>query len=556
MPVADIVREVGTPATSTARRCVRSAHGALDRAFEGYPHTLHFALKANSTLAILRLLRGLGASADANSGGEIEAALRAGFEPAQIVFTGVGKTRDELDRAVGLGVKAINIESDGEAERIDALARARGVKARVALRVNPDIDPNTHAHISTGLRANKFGVPIEFAAALLRDLARKPGLEPVGLHVHLGSQIVDVEPLGRAARALAGLARRGARCRRAASSTSTSVAAWASPTTARPQPTRRRTRRRSLPAIRETGLHLLIEPGPVPRRAGRHPRRSRGRHEGVPGVAAVHHPRHRDDRAHPADAVRGVPPDRGGRRRAKGRPARARSSGRSAKRATRWATTARLGPVEVDDLIAVLDAGAYGFVMASNYNRRRMPAEVLVDGGAWTVIRQRQTFDDLFRNERWNRVAGLGAVRGPPASPKASLRGCLTFTGTDCDMTGMLIAFEGLDQSGKETQARLLRQWFEARGRQVESLGVSRLRDADRRGDLEGPARRARLRPRHDPAPAHRQPFRVEAEDPGVARRRPRRHLRSVPGVERRVRRGAGPRPALADGDAGVPAAA
>jgi diaminopimelate decarboxylase len=257
VPVEAIARATGTPVYVYSGGSIRAAYAALDGAFQGYPHTLHFALKANSTLAVLRLLRGLGCSADANSGGEIEAARRAGFEPAHIVFTGVGKTRDELDRAVALGVKAINIESDGEAERIDAIARARGVRARVALRVNPDIDPNTHAHISTGLRFNKFGVPMEFAAALLRRIASMPGLEPVGIHVHLGSQIVDVAPLGRAARALADPwdARRGRwltwrpRCGPPACrcGTSTLAGASASRTTASRLPTRRRTPRRSCP---------------------------------------------------------------------------------------------------------------------------------------------------------------------------------------------------------------------------------------------------------------------------------------------------------------------
>jgi diaminopimelate decarboxylase len=395
--VADIVRDVGTPAYIYSAALVRLAHGALDRAFVGYPHTIHFALKANSTLAILRLIRGLGASADANSGGEIEAALRAGFEPSQIVFTGVGKTRDELDRAVGLGVKAINIESDGEAERIDALARARGVRARVALRVNPDIDPNTHAHIATGLRANKFGVPIEFAGALLRDLARKPGLDPVGLHVHLGSQIVDVEPLGRAAFALAGLAREvrdaGVRLEHIDlggglgvaydGSTAADPAAYAAAV---------------VPAIYETGLHLLIEPGRF-----------------LVAPAGILVGRVADTKSYPG-SPRFVILDTGMTELI--RPMLYEAYHRIVAVAPREGPTSSceivgplcetsdtlghdraLGPVEVDDLVAVLDAGAYGFVMASNYNRRRMPVEVLVDGGAWTVIRKRQSYDDLFKNE-------------------------------------------------------------------------------------------------------------------------------------------------------------
>jgi diaminopimelate decarboxylase len=397
IPVAGIVGDAGTPLYLYSAPLIRSACGSLDRAFAGCPHTIHFALKASSTLAILRLLRGLGAGADANSGGEIEAALRAGFRPSQIVFTGVGKTRDELDRAVALGVKAINIESDGEAGRIDALARARGVKARVALRVNPDIDPNTHAHISTGLRINKFGVPIEFAATLLRDLARKPGLDPVGLHVHLGSQILDVAPLGRAARALADLAGEvrdgGVRLEHLDLGGGLGVA-YDGATQADPAAYAAAV----LPAVRESGLHLLIEPGRF-----------------IVAPAGILVGRVADTKAYPGsprfivldtgmtELIRPMLYDAFHRIAAvtprEGREERYEIVGPLCETSDTLGHDRLLGPVEVDDLIAVLDAGAYGFVMASNYNRRRMPAEVLVDDGGWRIIRRRQSYDDLFRNE-------------------------------------------------------------------------------------------------------------------------------------------------------------
>jgi diaminopimelate decarboxylase len=383
IPVADIVREVGTPLYLYSGPLIRSACVSLDRAFDSDPHTIHFAMKANSTLAILRLLRGLGAGADANSGGEIEAALRAGFDPSQIVFTGVGKTRDELDRAVALGVKAINIESDGEAERIDALARARGVTARVALRVNPDIDAHTHAHISTGLRFNKFGVPIEFAAPLLRELARKPGL--------------DVAPLGRAARALADLACEvrdagvglehldlGGGLGVAYDGTAhADLAAYAAAV---------------LPAVRESGLHLLIEPGRF-----------------IVAPAGILVGRVADTKAYPG-SPRFIVLDTGMTELIRpmlyeafhrivavtpreGPEERYEVVGPLCETSDTLGHDRPLGPVAVDDLIAVLDAGAYGFVMASNYNRRRMPAEVLVDEGGWRIIRRRQSYEDLFGNE-------------------------------------------------------------------------------------------------------------------------------------------------------------
>ena len=164
-------------------------------------------MKANSSFAVVRLLREAGSAVDANSIGEVELAMRAGFAPSDIVFSGVGKSPDEIERAVQLGLKAINAESAGELERIDRAAQARGQRARVAVRVNPDIDAGTHPHISTGLHINKFGVPLEQAGALYRKMSGQPGLQPVGIHVHLGSQIISTEPLQRGAAAVVRLAR-------------------------------------------------------------------------------------------------------------------------------------------------------------------------------------------------------------------------------------------------------------------------------------------------------------------------------------------------------------
>src|SRR5690349_10683629 len=156
VPLADLAASYGTPLYVYSAAAIGSRYRAIDEAFDGYPHAIHYALKANSTLAIARLLRRLGSNADANSGGEIDVALRAGFIPMQIVFTGVGKTTAELVQAVDLGVMTINAESAGEVERIEAIGSARESRARVALRVNPNIDAKSHPHISTGLKTNKF----------------------------------------------------------------------------------------------------------------------------------------------------------------------------------------------------------------------------------------------------------------------------------------------------------------------------------------------------------------------------------------------------------------
>ncbi len=203
VPLAAIADAVGTPVYVYSAAAIRARYRELDQAFGDYPHAIHYALKANSTLAIARLLRGLGSAADANSFWEIDVARRSGFGVGDIVFTGVGKSIHELEYAVGLGVKAINVESAGELSRIEAIAQRTGVVVRVAIRLNPDIDAGSHPHISTGLKVNKFGVAPEEAARLFQSLARRPSLRLVAVHAHVGSQITSLEPIQRAAVLLA-----------------------------------------------------------------------------------------------------------------------------------------------------------------------------------------------------------------------------------------------------------------------------------------------------------------------------------------------------------------
>jgi diaminopimelate decarboxylase len=207
VPLSDIAAAEGTPLYVYSSSIISERYRAIVDAFASYPPSLHYALKANSTLAIARLVRSLGAGADANSGGEIDVALRAGFLPAQIVFTGVGKSPAELARAIELGVRTINAESTGEIDRINDLATSRGVRARIALRVNPDIDARSHPHISTGLKTNKFGVPITAVKDICRQVGTARGVEVVGLHIHVGSQITDLQPLRKASEAIVALAR-------------------------------------------------------------------------------------------------------------------------------------------------------------------------------------------------------------------------------------------------------------------------------------------------------------------------------------------------------------
>lgn len=396
VPLDEIARETGTPVHVYSGGLIAERYRALDEAFSSYPHRLHYAIKANATLAVVRRLRELGASADANSGGEIELARRAGFPPGDIVFTGVGKTRAELERAIGLGVRAINAESPGEVDRITALADGLGVEARVAVRVNPDVDAGSHPHISTGRRVNKFGLSVHGARALVRDAAARPGLRVVGLHMHIGSQVTSAAPVSRAVSALAALAAElaaegialehldvggGLGIAYAPGERVLPPAEYAAAV---------------LHAVRPTGLMLLLEPG-----------RWIVGPAGVLVTEVVDLKRRPDggwfvivdagmtDLLRPAlygahHEIEPVAPREG--------PAIVgHVVGPVCETSDAFTAGVEMPPVDVGDLLAIRDTGAYGAVMASNYNRRPMAAEVLVEAGRWRLARRRQSLDDMLQ---------------------------------------------------------------------------------------------------------------------------------------------------------------
>jgi diaminopimelate decarboxylase len=398
VPLDAIAAAEGTPLYVYSAATIASRYRAIDEAFAGHPHSIHYALKANSTLAIARLLRGLGSNADANSGGEIEVARRAGFAPSQIVFTGVGKTRAELGHAIDLGVRSINVESEGEIERIEALSRERKVRTKIAVRVNPDVDARTHPHISTGLKTNKFGIPLDQVRALCARTRGRPNVEIVGLHAHVGSQITNMEPLAHAAAALVTLARElaidGTTIEHLDIGGGLGVSYDGSPV-----PEAADYAGAVLPVLRESGIAIVLEPGRqiiapagvlLTRVVDVKPQPGDGRLFVVmdAGMTELIRPMlynafHRIEPVQHTDApmtdVDIVGPlcessDTLGRNRTVPRPS-------------------------VGDLYAVLDTGAYGSVMASNYNRRMLPAEVLVENGRARVIRRRQTLDDVLALE-------------------------------------------------------------------------------------------------------------------------------------------------------------
>ena len=397
VPLAELAARFGTPLYAYSADMIAARYREVDQAFSGYPHTLHYALKANSTLAVARLLRGLGAAADANSGGEIEVALRAGFTPAEIVFTGVGKSDAELARAIELNLRSINAESEGEIERIDAIAAARGTRARVAVRINPDIDARSHPHISTGRKNNKFGVAIEDAREMCLRMRGRQGVQIVGLHSHVGSQITHLEPLQHAAEALATLA---CELRRAGIEVEhlDIGGGLGIPYEGQPVPSASEYAAAVLPFVQQTGLALVLEPGRylvgqagvlITRVVDIKPQPGGKLFVIVDaGMTELMRPMlygafHRIEPVLPSTAPEAI----------------VDFVGPVCETTDTLGRDRRLPEPAVGDLMVVFDAGAYGSVMASNYNRRPMPAEVLIQHGQATLVRRRQTIDDLVALE-------------------------------------------------------------------------------------------------------------------------------------------------------------
>jgi diaminopimelate decarboxylase len=398
VPLETLANAHGTPLYVYSAESIRHAYRSLDEAFGDHPHRIHYAMKANSSFALIKLLKACGSAMDANSIGEIELAIRAGVSPSDIVFTGVGKTADEIDRAVGLGVKAINAESSGELERIDRAAVARKTRARVALRVNPDIDSGTHPHISTGLHVNKFGVPLEQARAIYRKMVKQPGLLPVGIHVHLGSQIVTLDPLQRAASMAVKLANElrevGVQIEYIDLGGGLGISYDGSRV---PGPTEYAAA--LLPIVAASGVAIVLEPGRllvggscavVTRVVDLKPGPG-GRNFAIVDASmtelirpALYGAFHRIETATCRDA----------------RECSYDVVGPVCESSDAFGQDRRFRALEVGDVLAILDAGAYGSAMGSTYNRRPLAAEVLVDNGVAKVIRRRQTLDDMLALEQ------------------------------------------------------------------------------------------------------------------------------------------------------------
>ncbi|MBK1660696.1 diaminopimelate decarboxylase [Paracraurococcus ruber] len=402
VPLARIAREVGTPtwvySAGALRRRARALQAALSGA--GLHASIHYAVKANTSLAVLRVLAEEGLGADVVSEGEMLAARAAGIAAADIVFSGVGKTEAELRRALAEGIGQINLESAEEAATLSALAAGMGRTARVALRVNPDVDARTHAKITTGKSENKFGVVLDDAPALYRRLTELPGLEPVGVAVHIGSQITSGMAAYRGAYAkLADLVRAlladGLPVRHIDCGGGLGI-----PYRDEPAPLPEALAGAIAATLGPLGLPVMLEPGRWI--------------AGPPGLllaSVVLQKQGRDrrflvldaamnDLVRPAmyDAWHGILPVGGADLVAPVSPADV--VGPVCETGDTFARGRALPSLQSGALVALLDAGAYGAVMSSTYNMRPLAAEVMVEGNRFAVIRERQAAEALLAGQR------------------------------------------------------------------------------------------------------------------------------------------------------------
>ena len=405
--------EFGTPLYIYSAGTILDHYSRLAAALAPLDHLICYAVKANSNRAVLKLLADAGAGFDIVSGGELFRAIKAGADPKKCTFAGVGKTRDEIEYALEQGVYSFNVESEAELECIDKIAGAKNSRAPIALRINPDVDPHTHEYISTGSHENKFGISLEDAPRIYKRAAKMQNIDTVGVQMHIGSQITEAKPFAEAIAKVAPLVRdlkskyeikffsigggMGIIYRRAlesgpgkwwhehgGESSAFSVRDYADAIA---------------PPLRELGVRILVEPGRFLignagvlltrvrylKKSGQkkfaivdagmndliRPALYRSYHEIVPVEEPI-----TSKNTEKIDIV-----------------------GPVCESGDFLALDREMAEVREGDLLAIMSAGAYGFVMASNYNSRPLPAEALVRGDKVALIRKRQTWEDLVRGE-------------------------------------------------------------------------------------------------------------------------------------------------------------
>lgn len=398
VPVSRIAKEVGTPCYIYSHATLIRHFRAYDSAFKDIPHVVAFAMKANSNLAILRLMANEGSGVDIVSGGELFRAMKAGVPPSKIVFAGVGKSAEEIRDALNAGILMFNVESSAEIRAINDVAASIGKTARIALRINPDVDPKTHPYISTGMKKSKFGIAADRALEEYKLASSMSHIEVVGVHAHIGSQLTEVTPfvdsLKKVVALIGTLKGQGINIRYL------NIGGGLGITYSEEKPPLPQELAQAIsPLVKDLGLTLVMEPGRViVGNAGILVTKALYEKIGEtkrfvivdaamndlirPSLYSAYHDIRPVSEAvaqrtkHTVDIV--GPVCESGDFLAKDRS---------------------LPEIKAGDLLAVMSAGAYGFVMSSNYNSRPRIPEVLVKDGEIHVIRARETYDDLVKGE-------------------------------------------------------------------------------------------------------------------------------------------------------------
>ena len=412
-----VAAEIGTPTYVYSAGTILDHYTRLDAALAPLDHLICYAVKANSNRAILNLLVDAGAGFDIVSGGELFRVLAAGGDPAKCTFAGVGKSRDEIDYALGQGVYSFNVESEAELEAIERIARAKNMRAPIALRVNPDVDPHTHQYISTGSQENKFGIALDQVSAVYERAARMSNIEIVGVQMHIGSQITEAKPFASAIEKVVPLVRdlkskyaikffsigggMGIIYRRALKSGSGKWWNDHGPASAGSAFSVGDYAEAIVPPLRDLGIRTLVEPGRfLIGNAGVlltqvcYIKQTGGKKFAIVDAGM-------NDLIRPAlyqsyhEIVRAKEPKTERERKI----GKIDIVGPVCESGDFFALGREMPEVHEGDLLAIMSAGAYGFVMASNYNSRPLPSEALVRGDKFALIRKRQTWDDLVRGE-------------------------------------------------------------------------------------------------------------------------------------------------------------
>ena len=391
-----IAESVGTPVYVYSQATLRRHVRVLDAAIGKTPHRLCYAVKANSNLTLLRRFVEWGTGFEVVSGGELFRVLEAGASPDGVILSGVGKTRDEIRYALEVGVLFLSVESQAELELISEVAVETGNPARVVFRINPNVDPRTHPYISTGLKRNKFGISLADASSVIHAGTTLPGVSIVGIGCHIGSQITELAPFEAAITGIVDLVRDVRRQGISLEYLDVGGGLGISYDAEEP-PSLEAYARTARTASEDLGVTLILEPGRVI--AG---------NAGILLCRVIRKKTHGDRRfvivdAGMNDLIRPALYDSFHRLM----PVRPREGtevvdvvGPICESADFIAQEREVNRLESGDLVAVMAAGAYGFSLASNYNSRPRPAEVLVDGDRFSVVRRRETYEDLIRLEK------------------------------------------------------------------------------------------------------------------------------------------------------------